>query len=260
MDVDYDHQLVLARCIPELLVVNEDPVVDVRFALADYVRRMCGPGELLLVACPLDLSLTLLIFPTCPDGYCPNLKGAPEGLITIANSLHEDESFDIRSLVADLFPEAPVIRRTSVASTSNALSAPTSPRRPLVHRTSSTGSAGSTTSIPANLSMRSPGTPILDEVNEGLESVLQLENVPSPLQSPKVIPGYELHGVAFPSDLSKEEALSMVHSMSTGDNFSGDVTHGLGLDQDLPLEGEVTSSPHDDDSKTIAPSSPVSAR
>lgn len=50
MDVEYDHDLVLERCIPELLKVNEDPVVDVRFALANYVVRMCGAG-----ACPAPL-------------------------------------------------------------------------------------------------------------------------------------------------------------------------------------------------------------
>lgn len=48
MDVEYDQELVLERCIPELLHVNADPVVDVRFALARYVVRMCGPGALQL--------------------------------------------------------------------------------------------------------------------------------------------------------------------------------------------------------------------
>lgn len=158
------------------------------------------------------------------------MKGAPEGLVTIIHTLRDDESFDVRERVAELFPDVEVERRPS-AATSAAPSSVPSPR-PFVRRTSSTGSAGSAGSIPLNVPMRSPGTPILDGVLEAPESVLQLENVPSPLQSPKVIPGYELHGYAFDESTTKEEALKTLGE-----------TQGLGLADDSSPDGLLTPTP-----------------
>jgi hypothetical protein len=234
MDVEYDHELVLERCIPELLKVNNDPVVDVRFALARYVVRMCGPGPSPSPSCQ-DLSLCRLKL-TDPssrsDGYCPKMEGAPEGLVTIIDTLRNDESFDVRQRVAELFPDVEAERRPS-AATSAAPSSMPSPR-PLVRRTSSASSAGSAGSIPLTVPLRSPGTPTLDGVIEAPESILQLENVPSPLQSPKVIPGYELHGYAFEESTSKEEALKALGE-----------TQGLGLaDDSFPEGGHLTPTPH----------------
>lgn len=168
--------------------------------------------------------------------------------MSIANSLHNDESFDVRHRVAELFPDVEVTRRPS-AATSVASSAPASPPRPPVRRTSSSGSTGSST---PNVPLRSPGTPTLDNVHEAAESILQLENVPSPQQSPKVIPGYELHGFAFEQSTSKEEALKVLGE-----------TQGLGLnDGSVPDGGSATPTPQPVESRPtdyFPPASTVSS-
>lgn len=159
------------------------------------------------------------------------MEGAPEGLVTIVNTLRNDESFDVRQRVAELFPDVEVVRRSSAVPSAAPSSVP-SPR-PLARRTSSASSAGSASSIPLHVPLRSPGTPTLDGVVEAPESILQLENVPSPLQSPKVIPGYELHGYAFEESTPKEEALKALGE-----------TQGLGLADDSSPEGLLTPTPH----------------
>lgn len=44
LDANYDAKLILARWPSNLIVCNEDPVVEVRIALARFISRVCAPG------------------------------------------------------------------------------------------------------------------------------------------------------------------------------------------------------------------------
>ena len=152
-----------------------------------------------------------------PDGLCPVFADAPKDLQTMATSLYNDSSFDVKALIAPIYPSAVIPRRpSSVPSQGN------SPR-PLTRRTSSTSTTLSVSSSTASSSSRSgslsPSTaeelaPLTEATD--FESALQLENLPSPRMSPRVIPGYELGGYAFPADLERAAAASAVADISSG--------------------------------------------
>lgn len=44
LDAKYDPKLILQRWPSNLIVCNEDPVVEVRIALARFISRLCAPG------------------------------------------------------------------------------------------------------------------------------------------------------------------------------------------------------------------------
>lgn len=55
LDHDYNHELTIMRVPTHLLPCNEDPVVEIRLALAKVVSRFLAPGE-----SPSSLSLPAL--------------------------------------------------------------------------------------------------------------------------------------------------------------------------------------------------------
>ena len=214
LDHDYDHELTKARCIPHLLPLNNDPVVEVRLALAKVVARFLAP-----------------------DGLCPVYADAPKDLQTMATSLNEDPSFDIRALIAPVYPHAVIPRRPSAAPSPATDNSP----RPLTRRTSSNTTAVSS-SFDHSAASLSPS--LASAVEDPLstlpespdyESTLQLENVPSPRTSPRVILGYELGGYAFPAEVHEDAAADAAAEISSGrpDPFM----HFVGLTDFEPTTG-----------------------
>ena len=190
LDHDYDHELTVARCIPHLLPLNGDPVVEVRLALAKVVARFLAP-----------------------DGLCPVYVDAPKDLQTMATSLNEDDSFDIRALIAPVYPHAVIPRRPSAAPSPATSGSP----RPLTRRTSSMGTAFSTSSArstgSASPSSEVPGTASAESPPE---LALQLQHVPSPRANPQVLRGYELGGYAFPAEIREDQAAEAAAEISSG--------------------------------------------
>lgn len=210
LDHKYDRDLIIARCIPQLVEVNEDPVVEVRIALARFVTRICGP-----------------------EGLIPNLSDAPAGLITMVKSLRDDESFDIQALVQTwIFPNAEPPRRPLFGSHTSSSSQAS---RPFTRRSSSANSARSLSSIRSSTSSSSvsssnanlsvpvaSGDGVVETLQELPEnpddaiSALQLENMPSPSRSPRVVPGFEIENFAFPEGTDRQDAQHAAAQIAAG--------------------------------------------
>lgn len=173
----------------------------------------------------------------------------------MATSLYNDSSFDVKALIAPIYPSAVIPRRPSSVPSSQGNSP-----RPLTRRTSSTSTTLSVSSSASSSTSRSgslsPSTaeelaPVTEATD--FESALQLENLPSPRMSPRVIPGYELGGYAFPADLERAAAASAVADISSGlpdpfKYYSGggggsDSTTGLDLDVPYASSSSTVSTP-----------------
>lgn len=133
----------------------------------------------------------------------------------MATSLYNDDSFDVKALIAPVYPHAVIPRRPSSVPSEEP-----SPPGPLPRRSSSTSTNLSATSASSSrLGSLSPSTvgelSSLAESSD-FESALQLENLPSPRMSPRVVPGYELGGYAFPADLERGAAASAIADIAQG--------------------------------------------
>ncbi|CED82233.1 Protein phosphatase 2A regulatory subunit A and related proteins [Phaffia rhodozyma] len=152
LDQKFDINLLRARVFSFLVLAKGDRVVDVRLSLAKLVARF-----------------------TEADGMCPVLSEAPPELLDVAESLRNDESFDIREIMATVFRNSPPLRQPSTVAS-------VIPNRPASAQASSSKSS---------LRTVDPGTSVspdldLPAVLESSETALQLENVP-PLDSVQAI-------------------------------------------------------------------------